>query len=133
MIDNKNFFCVEQYYQLRKALHHEKPDIAQKIQVSTSQKECKNLGDSIKSNKEWTAIAQNVMTKACLAKFSQNERSRTFLQNTGNTTIAEASTDLFWGTGLRLSNPEIGLKHKWTGQNHLGEILMGIRDKLLKN
>ena len=132
-IDGKDYFCVEQYYQTQKAMCLEKPEVAKKILSSRSQKECKMLGDGVQSTPDWIANSRHVMQKGCEAKFSQDEDAKSFLLNTGDTLLAEASYDKFWGTGVPLSHADVGDKKKWTGTNHLGEILTAIRDTLKNN
>jgi ribA/ribD-fused uncharacterized protein len=131
-IHGKKYFCVEQYFQLQKALALGKPGIAKKIEISTNQAECKRLGESIQITEAWVAKAPAVMQVACEAKFNENERARNFLRSTGNNKLVEASPDLFWGAGKKLKDfdnfiPDVDT---WPGKNVLGQILMDIRDRL---
>jgi ribA/ribD-fused uncharacterized protein len=48
------------------------------------------------------------VTTGNIAKFSQNERLKTFLLNTGNRVLVEASPrDRIWGIGMGASNPDV--------------------------
>ena len=122
---------VEQYLQYNKAIYCDKPDVAQKIKSTESPLKCKILGDSLNvKTPEWLAIAKDVTAQACKAKFVQNERARKFLLETGDDILAEATTDNYWGTGLKVDDEKIGAKGNWKGQNVLGDILMQIRDQI---
>ena len=66
------------------------------------------------------------MFNACYAKFSQNDKLKEFLLNTGNSEIVEASpVDNIWGIGFS-SDKAMENIDKW-GQNLLGETLMKVR------
>jgi predicted NAD-dependent protein-ADP-ribosyltransferase YbiA (DUF1768 family) len=69
---------------------------------------------------DWNYVRDEIMEKALLAKFSQNEKLKTILINTKDNEIIEASPrDDYWGWG----------KDK-TGKNMLGKLLMKIRSTL---
>ena len=122
---------MEQYLQYNKAIYCDKPDVAQKIKSTESPLKCKILGDSLNvKTPEWLVIAKDVTAQACKAKFVQNERARKFLLETGDDILAEATTDNYWGTGLKVDDEKIGAKGNWKGQNVLGDILMQIRDQI---
>jgi ribA/ribD-fused uncharacterized protein len=62
-------------------------------------------------------IKNLVMLFCCFHKFHSNQNLRTMLVNTLNTELIEdADRDNYWGRGS-----------DWTGENHLGRILMIIR------
>ena len=64
------------------------------------------------------------------AKFEQNQDLRTFLLNTGDKTLAEATTDKFWGVGIKLDHPNLMDSNHWTGRNVMGNLLMTVRANL---
>ena len=90
-------------------------------------KDKRSLNDLIDSFKEckiiedWDQVVKiEVMEKAVMAKFSQNEKLRALLISTGDAEIVEDSPrDSFWGIGK-----------DGNGQNMLGKILMKIRTLL---
>ena len=130
-LDGKKFSSVEQYLQYCKALHAEKPCIAQKILASKSPAECKRLGDGITLDiDDWRPHATNCLLNACNVKFTTNLYAKNFLKNTGNTCLAEASNDLYWGIGLTLKSKDLNDKTKWTGANEFGKILMKVSEWL---
>ena len=68
---------------------------------------------------DWGEVKIQIMYEATKAKFSANPKLKELLVSTGDAYIAEHSeTDNFWGDGGDDS-----------GQNHLGKILMKIRDE----
>ena len=127
-VEGHEYTSVEQFFQFKKAIHAEMPEIAKTILNTDSPRECKRLGDSIKC--EWLPIAKTVMKQGCVAKFSQNEYAKAFLLETDNRTLVEAGPDCVWGVGMYMSDKDISIRQKWKGQNLLGQILMAVRDEL---
>lgn len=74
----------------------------------------------------WDNMKLAVMEHCLRSKFSQ-EPFKTKLMDTGIQNIQEGNKwgDTFWGVDLNV-NPNVG-------ENHLGRILMKIREELLKN
>lgn len=63
-----------------------------------------------------------MMKEAVLKKFLTHTDIREILLTTGNEILVENSpNDYFWGCGVDK-----------TGQNHLGKILMDVREQILK-
>ena len=71
---------------------------------------------------KWNESRIQIMKDICLAKFIQNEDLKEKLIQTGEAELIEGNTwnDTFWGINIRTGK----------GQNHLGKILMEIRDEL---
>lgn len=93
--------------------------------------EAKQLGHEIKDFDEqlWQDKRFDIVVKGNLAKFSQNEALGTFLLNTGNRILVEASpVDKIWGIGLTEHEPAAINPHLWPGLNLLGFALMRVRD-----
>jgi len=66
-------------------------------------------------------------------KFSQNENLATFLKNTKQRILVEASpVDNIWGIGLAADNDDVYSPYLWKGLNLLGYALMETRDILGK-
>ena len=69
---------------------------------------------------DWEQVKIGVMHKVLLAKFTQNDRLRWMLLNTGDRRLVEHThRDSFWGDGGDDS-----------GQNNLGKLLMQVRSDL---
>lgn len=87
-----------------------------------------NLNDVIQQYRhlsirdDWDSIKLDVMMDVLKAKFSQNKKLKELLMSTGNANIIEDSPrDSYWGIG----------KDK-KGQNHLGKLLVKLREILKK-
>lgn len=73
-----------------------------------------------KRRTDWQDVKVGIMTELVRAKVQQNEDVRVCLLKTGTKQIIENSPwDMFWGIGK-----------DGTGQNHMGKILMLIREEL---
>lgn len=83
----------------------------------------KSLGSKIELREDWEDIKLQVMEEILTIKFSK-EPYRTKLLDTGVQNLQEGNrwNDKFWGVCLK-ENPN-------EGENHLGRIIMKIRDKL---
>ena len=72
-----------------------------------------------------------IVVAANLAKFKENPHLRTFLINTGDRILVEASpVDKIWGIGLTMDDPASKDPSLWKGQNLLGFALMEVREQL---
>lgn len=82
----------------------------------------KHFGRQIELRPDWEDIKLDIMRKVVDAKFSQNPNLRTALLRTGDAMLVEGNTwgDKFWGVC------------DGTGENHLGQILMELRDQYRK-
>jgi hypothetical protein len=82
-------------------------------------------------DKRWKTIAPEVMHGCLSAKFTQNPELKHFLLNTGEKLLIESSPrDLYWGSGLSLSNKTCLDAKRHSGENMLGKILMTVRSQL---
>ena len=131
-IDNQKYISVEQYFQMEKSIFAENQEATKKIREASSSGACKKIGDSvtIANDDDWMAKAKNVMFKGMKAKFEQNERAKSFLLQTGNKFLAEATLNKIWGSGLKLNDAKHS-EREFPGRNITGEILMSVRDTMV--
>ena len=129
VIGNHVFFCVEQAFQFVRAKTMGKPLAATKIYLSRDVRFIKQVGNDLGTSETWEARKMDVMYESLKKKFEQNQDLRSLLLKTGHLQLVEATPDPFWGCGATLSS-NILRRHKWTGQNKHGEILMVVRDEL---
>lgn len=133
-IDGMRFNCNEQYMMYKKAILFQDAENAEKIMDSSNPKEQKALGRKIKNfNKEvWESVCKDIVFRANLAKFSQNEDLYTDLMSHDSSIIfVEASPeDTIWGIGLGENDPASWDKSTWKGTNWLGEAITEVRDIL---
>ena len=130
-VDSVKFNCNEQFYHYSKAVHFNDMSTADKILKEKVPGKQKSLGEQVKgfSNVEWEPISTDIMLKGLVCKFSQNTELLRSLVLTGNKLLAEASVkDLFWGTGVSLTSPNCLNPETYTGTNHLGKLLMSVRE-----
>jgi ribA/ribD-fused uncharacterized protein len=91
----------------------------------------KELGRKIEDFDEetWNQNKFEIVVQGNLAKFQQHEKLQSFLLNTGNKVLVEASpVDIVWGIGLSKDEPAIENPQTWKGENLLGFAIMQARD-----
>lgn len=90
-----------------------------------SAKESKKLGRKIKLRSDWEFVKQEDMDYVVECKFYQNPELLQKLIDTGNEELVEGNTwhDNYWGNCTCEKCKNI------PGENHLGKILMRIREK----
>ena len=123
----------EQYMMYQKAILFGDTEIAQQILDTDNPAEQKDLGRKVKNYDDsvWSEKRVDIMVDGLYEKFSQNEKLKAALLDTGFTEIAEASPiDRIWGIGYAEDHPNALDKTKWPGQNLLGIVLMRVRDKI---
>lgn len=112
----------EHYYQAQKFVGTQDQTLCQRIHNAPSPEMAAAIGrDPIHSVRpDWDAVKISIMYKAVSTKFMTYGDIAEILLSTGEQIIVEKSpTDTFWGCGLDGS-----------GQNHLGKILMRIRQEM---
>lgn len=118
-IENKLYICVENWYQANKTLD---PDIYETIRTSSTGIIAKNRGNIIELRPDWgdDDVKLPIMYKGVFNKFNQNEDLKKRLLATDNCLIVEGNYwgDTYWG----VCNGK--------GKNHLGEIIMQVREDL---
>lgn len=128
--EGKDFLTAEHYWQYQMALLSNQKGLAEKILQTETPIAAKGLGHQIKKDYRTNIVESEhaiaIMTDAVRLKFEQNATLLDYLCNTRGR-LAEASTDTFWGTGININDRQAVLRDKWTGQNHLGEILERLR------
>jgi ribA/ribD-fused uncharacterized protein len=87
-----------------------------------SPKLSKRLGNAIRCRPDWDTIKVKLMEEIVREKFTQNLDLAKRLISTGEEELVEGNTwrDTFWGVC------------NGVGENHLGKILMNIREELFK-
>lgn len=118
-VDGKFWRTSEHYFQ------------AQKFVGTLYEEEIRNVDTAIQAakmgrdrkrplRKDWEEVKDDIMRKAVLNKFMQNEDIKKVLLETKEQEIIEqTTTDYYWGCG-----------DDGTGKNMLGKILMEVRESL---
>jgi hypothetical protein len=124
------FNCAEQAYFFNKAIICKDEDAKVKIMKTKSPGVQKSLGEKIESNPEWEEKKLEIMGQICGEKFRQNKFLADFLLKTEGTYLAEDNPqDSYYGIGLSRNSPR-AQNRIYFKTNHLGELLMRIRDDL---
>jgi N-glycosidase YbiA len=116
------WLTVEHYYQAQKFVGTADAVIIPMIHTASTATHAAALGRdcSRRLRPDWERVKTEVMAAAVLQKFLTHADIREILISTGNQLLVENSpTDYYWGCG-----------GDRTGANHLGKILMGVREKI---
>jgi ribA/ribD-fused uncharacterized protein len=134
IVDNIRFSCGEQYIMYNKAILFNDHEIANLILAEYNPKKIKMLGRKVKhfNEKKWDDNKYEITYKGLYEKYNQNYDLYNFILDTECLEIVEASpTDIIWGIGINIDNPNIENKKIWRGNNLLGKILMDVRSQLI--
>lgn len=135
-IDDITYNCCEQYMMSEKAKYFNDMETYDLIMKATEPKEHKSLGRQVKNFDEvkWNIIADDIVFKANLAKFSQNSNLKQTLIDTGDKIFVECSPyDKIWGNGLNITDTLKTSPDNWTGTNRLGKAIMKVREVINTN
>ena len=140
-IDGVEYNCAEQYMMAMKAKMFGDEATEQKIMSlkgpHTTQSDFnkyplrqKELGRQVKNFDPvaWNAVARDVVLRASLAKYSQDEHLLVTLASTEGYTLVEASPyDPVWGIKMAETEPAAFNPGEWKGTNWLGQVLTETR------
>ncbi len=115
-LDGLEYKTLENAYQAAKNFDMER----RKMFLTLTAGQAKNEGQNTLLRPDWHQVKVLVMTNLVRDKFNNNPELRTKLLETGDAELIEGNTwgDTFWGVC------------KGKGENHLGKILMKIRQEL---
>ena len=113
--EGREYATSEHLYQSMKMQNRED---AEKVRLAPTPAKAKSLGNELTPKKDWEKIKINVMKDIVELKFFQNFAIYKKLLETGKAHLIEGNTwkDDFWGV------------YQGAGENHLGKILMQIRN-----
>lgn len=116
------FPSVEHAYQAQKTMDSE---MIEKIRSCETPGKAKKLGQSIEIRPGWEIIKYSTMKLLLIQKFCCNETLKQNLLSTSPKILIEGNKwgDQYWGCTLE--------NNRWVGQNHLGCLLMEIRDEFI--
>lgn len=125
------YHTAEQYMMAQKAALFGDEKVRKEIMAAGHPKQYKDLGRKISNFRQdvWDKSCRDIVTEGNVAKFSQNEELKTFLLNTKERVLVEASPyDRIWGIGMSADDPRCENPTQWNGTNSLGFCLMEARD-----
>ncbi len=119
--DGITYYNAEAAYQAQKCLRP--TDREQFARLSAD--ESKRLGRKVEARPDWDDVKLGIMERVVREKFAQNPTLARDLLDTGERALKEGNRwrDLYWGVDQKTGE----------GENHLGEILMSLRDDLRRN
>lgn len=132
-VDKIVYKTAEHWMMVKKAELFKDDAVLEKILKAKSPAEAKKLGREVKNYNEtlWLAARYDIVKEGNFHKFSQNPALKTFLLNTKDRVIVEASpVDAIWGIGMADDHKDAQNPEKWRGLNLLGFALMEVRDDL---
>ena len=131
--DGITYKTSEHWMMAQKALLFNDTESFEKIIKSNKPGEAKDLGREVKGFLPdiWENKRFEIVVAGNVYKFSQNPELRSFLLNTKDRVLVEASpVDTVWGVGLSADSDAINNPKLWRGPNLLGFALMKTRDIL---
>ena len=121
--DGAEYPTIEHAFQAAKSL-----DFGQRrtIKNAKSASEAKRMGRKIKRREDWFDVSLEVMEALVRQKFTRYPELKSKLLETGDAILIEGNNwnDRFYGAVYDTN------RNEWMGENHLGKILMKVRDEL---
>lgn len=151
LIENKIFYCREQWMMALKALlfanHYKETnnnfrrkniDVFNKIMNENNPRKIKSLGRKVDGFLDdlWNEWKYKIVVNGNYLQFIQSDKLKQILLNTNNLELVEASPyDKIWGIGMTEKQARQVGKNVWSrnGLNLLGKALMEVRDALREN
>jgi ribA/ribD-fused uncharacterized protein len=132
-LDNVYYTTAEHYMMAEKARLFDESLITDILQAPHP-KDAKALGRCVQNFDcdIWNANAFDIVVRANIAKFSQNEELQEFLLSVKESVFVEAAPrDKVWGIGMARMCPEAKNPFKWKGENKLGFALTVARNEII--
>lgn len=133
VLDDVSYLTAEHYMMAQKARLFNDPVRLEAILACATPGEAKKLGRQVQNfNAErWNKHCFDYVVQGNIGKFGQNPALKTFLLNTKDRVLVEASPrDRIWGIGMGKNNPNANHPEHWRGRNQLGFALMMARQAL---
>lgn len=119
MYEGTTYPTAENAYQAAKTLNI---GIRKRIFTRVQPRDAKRLGRGLKLRPDWEEVKLQVMEDILTAKFSKKALANKLIATEGELIEGNWWGDTFWGM--------VSKDGTLQGENHLGKILMKIRDKL---
>ncbi|PCN46295.1 hypothetical protein B9C88_01950 [Brevibacillus laterosporus] len=130
--DGITYPTAEHYMMAKKAELFGDAAIRDQILQQKHPNQAKALGRRVQAFDEevWNAHKLEIVQQANLLKFGQHPQLKSYLLQTGNRVLVEASPyDKVWGIGLAQDHPDAERPQHWRGENLLGFALMRVREQ----
>ena len=132
-VDGISYKTAEHWMMAKKAQLFNDNEVFEKIIAAEKPAMAKALGREVKhfDPAVWDTAACAIVVEGNRYKFSQHTVLSTYLKNTKEKILVEASpSDAIWGIGLPQDAKEAVNPFTWRGTNLLGFALMEVRDGL---
>ena len=132
-VDGVLYPTAEHYMMAEKARLFDDHATEKEILASSHPGEAKQLGRKVSDfdQAQWDSQRTEIVIRGNIAKFQQDDDLKTYLLNTAQRILVEASPrDQVWGIGLSADDPAAEQPGLWQGLNLLGFALMKVRDQL---
>jgi ribA/ribD-fused uncharacterized protein len=132
-VDGTTYPTAEHWMMAEKARLFNDHEVLAKILVAGTPAQAKKLGRQVRGfvAETWEAHSFKIVVMGNYHKFSQHPDLATYLRQTNDRILVEASPfDPVWGIGMAQNNPNVENPLRWKGQNKLGFALMEVRDRL---
>ena len=129
-LEGITYVSAEHYMMAEKARLFGDDAVREQAIAAKSPGAAKALGRTVANFDQatWEQHRFDIVVNGSIGKFGQNEPLKTYLLETGNKVLVEASPrDCIWGVGLGKNNEKITDPRTWRGQNLLGFALMKAR------
>lgn len=129
-VDGMRYVCAEQYMMAEKARLFGDVGIEREIMGTDNPVRHQRLGKEVSGfcAERWAAERCRIVFRGNVAKFTQDDRLKAMLLETGDRRMVEASPlDRIWGIGLAANNPLAYQPDQWRGLNLLGKVLEEVR------
>lgn len=133
VVDGQQYLTAEHWMMAKKAELFEDQTILTQILAAATPGEAKKLGRMVRNFDAaiWDKWKGELVIMGSWLKFQQNPALKTFLQQTYQRILVEASpVDKIWGIGMVENQRDVGDPYAWKGENLLGFALMEARDYL---
>ncbi len=130
-----DFPSAEQYYQFKRLCFHSLFDKSYRVLEANNGFEAMKLAhealpdDKVKA--EWKEIMVEEMLETNRLKYTLCDHACKALLSS-KVVLAEATSNLFWGTGLPPELTRHTLSDYWPGENHMGKVLAHLCEDLIK-
>jgi N-glycosidase YbiA len=122
-LEGAEYPTLEHAFQAAKTFDH---DLRRKVRQAKSPSEAKRMGARLERRKDWFNVSLQLMEDLVRQKFTRYADLRVKLIATGDALLIEGNTwdDRFYGC--------VWDSHKgeWVGENHLGRLLMKVREEI---
>ena len=133
VVDDITYASAEHWMMAEKARLFGDEAVLAQILAAKTPGEAKKLGRTVRNfvPETWQEACFEIVVAGNYHKFSQHPDLQTYLRQTGDRVLVEASpVDPIWGIGLAQDDPAALDPTRWKGTNLLGFALMVVRDQL---